>query len=116
MLGHEMLAEELERGVLLATVERRIRGIRIRRCQTIKLVVDEKDVSPPDSMEWYGFEHSELPTLILSDRVPLTRQTLGRDLSRTIARLIDTRLRFLGVTPIAPRARSGRRHTGGAQR
>ena len=95
LLGHEMLAEELERGVLRVTVERRIRAIRLRRCQTIKLVVDEKDMSPPNSMEWYGFEHSELPTLILSDGVPLTRRTLGRDLSRAIARLIDTRLRFL---------------------
>ena len=40
-------------------------------------------------------EHSELPTLILSNRVPLTWPTLARDLSRTVARLIDPRLRFL---------------------
>ena len=50
---------------------------------------------PKDSMAWYPFEHPELPTLILSDRVPLTRATLGRDLSRAVSRLIDTRLRFL---------------------
>ena len=95
LLGHEILAEGLERGVHRVTVERRIRAIRVRRCQTITLVVDEKDVSPRDSMECYGAEHSELPTLILSDRVPLTWPTLGRDLSRTVARLIDPRLRFL---------------------
>ena len=94
ILGHEMLAEELERGVKRATVERRVRTIRVRRCQTIALVVDEKDASPQDSTAWYGFEHPELPTLILSDRVRLTWTTLSRDLSRTVSRLIDTRLRF----------------------
>lgn len=95
LLGHEMLAEGLERGIQGVTIESRVRVIRVRRCQTITLVVDEKDVSPRDSMAWYGFEHPELPTLILSDRVALAWRTLGRDLSRTVARLIDTRLRFL---------------------
>ena len=95
LLGHEILAERLERGIHRVTLERRIWAIRVRCCQTITLVVDEKDVPPQDSMECYGVEHSELPTLILSDRVPLTRLTLGRDLSRTVARLIDPRLRFL---------------------
>ena len=95
LLGHEILAEGLERGILRVTVERRIRAIRVRRCQTITLVVDEKDVPPQDSMEFYGVEHPELPTLILSDRVPLVWPTLGKDLSRTVARLIDSRLRFL---------------------
>ena len=95
LLGHEILAEGLELGVQRVRIERRIRAIRVRRCQTITLVVDEKNASPGDSMPWYAFEHSELPTLILSDRVPLARRTLGRDLSRTVARLIDTRLRFL---------------------
>ena len=95
LLGHEILADRLERGILLATVERRIRAIRVRHCRTITLVVDEKDAPPQDSMDCYGVEHPDLPTLILSDRVPLAWPTLARDLSRTIARLIDHRLRFL---------------------
>ena len=49
LLGHEILAETLERGVLRATVERRIRSIRIRRCHTIALVVDQEDLSPRTS-------------------------------------------------------------------
>ena len=95
LLGHEILADRLERGILRVTVERRIRAIRVRRCQTITLVVDEKDAPPQDSMDYYGVEDPDLPTLILSDRVPLAWPTLARDLSRTIARLIDPRLRFL---------------------
>ncbi len=95
ILGHEMLAEELERGIQRTTVERRVQTIRVRRCQTISLVVDEEDATPKDSMKWYGVPHPVLPTLILSDRVRLTWTTLSRDISRTVSRLIDTRLRFL---------------------
>ena len=95
LLGHEMLADRLERGILRVTVERRIRAIRVRRCQTITLVVHENDAPLQDSMVCYGVEHPELPTLILPGRVPLRWPTLARDLSRTIARLIDPRLRFL---------------------
>ena len=95
LLGHEILADRLERGVHRVTVERRLRAIRVRRCHTIRLVVDEEDTPPQDSMECYGVEHPDLPTLILSDRVPIAWPTLARDLSRTVARLIDPRLRFL---------------------
>ena len=95
LLGHEILAEGLERGVLRTTVERRIWAIRVRRCETITLVVDEENESPQESMMSFGFEHPDLPTLVLSNRLPLAWTTLGKDLSRKVARLIDTRLRFL---------------------
>ena len=95
LLGHEILAERLERGVQRATVERRVRAIRVRRCRSITLVVDENEVSPRGAMNWYGFEHAKLPTLILSEDVPLSWLTLSRDLSRTVERLLDTRFRFL---------------------
>ena len=95
MLVHEILAEGLERGFHRATVERRIRAIRVRRCRSISLVVDENEVSPRGAMNWYGFEHVELPTLILSQNVPLSWLTLSRDLSRTVQHLLDTRFRFL---------------------
>ena len=51
LLGHEILADRLERGILRVTVERRIRAIRVRRCHTITLVVDEKDTPPQESMD-----------------------------------------------------------------
>ena len=95
LIGHEMLAEQLERRVQHATIERRLRAIRIRKCRTISLVVDDRDVSPKEGVACYGFEDRDLPTLILSERVQLGWLTLGRDLSATISRLVDTRLRFL---------------------
>lgn len=95
LLGHEILAERLERGVQRTTVERRIRALRVRRCRSLSLVVDECEVAPQDAMDWYGFEHAELPTLILSEDVPLSWLTLSRDLAETVQRLLDTRFRFL---------------------
>ena len=95
LLGHEFLAERLERGVQRATVERRIREIRVRRCRSISLVVDDNELSSGSAMDCYGFEHAELPTLIVSEDVPLSWQTLSIDLSRTVQRLLDTRFRFL---------------------
>ena len=95
LLGHEILAEGFERVVRHQAVEQRIRSIRLRRCQTITLVVDENDASGRDSMAFYSFYDSKLPTLILSARLPLTWPSLGNDLSRAISRLIDRRLRFV---------------------
>lgn len=95
LLGHEILAERLERGVQRTTVDRRVRAIRVRRCRSISLVVDGDEVSPRDTLKWYGFDHAELPTLILSEDVRLSWLTLSRDLSETIQRLLDTRFRFL---------------------
>ena len=95
VLGHELLAEGLERNIRRATVERGIRAIRVRRCQSISLVVDGQVVSPGEGMASYGVDHDDLPTLILVDRLRLTRSSLGWDLSRTVSRLVDTRLRFL---------------------
>jgi len=94
LLGHEILAERLERGVRRETVERRIRAIRLRRCRSISLVIDDNQLSSPN-MDFYGFEHPELPTLILSEDIPLSWLTLSRDLSLIIQRLLDTRFRFL---------------------
>lgn len=94
VLGHELLGEQLERGVLRDTVDRRIRAIRVRRCKEITLVVDEERVSS-NEMTLYAFEHEELPTLILSDRLQLDWGTLANELSRSISQLIDTRSRFL---------------------
>ncbi len=51
LLGHEILAETLERGVQRTTVEQRIRAIRVRRCRLITLWVDENEVSPQGGMK-----------------------------------------------------------------
>ena len=95
VLGHQLLAEQLERGVLRDTVDRRIRAIRVRRYKSISLVVDKEEMFPSENMKLHTFEHAELPTLVLSDRLQLNWRTLATELSRPVSRLIDPRLQFL---------------------
>lgn len=96
VIGHELRGEQLERGIRSATVDRRARAIRVRRCEAMTLVVDDdEEVSPTEQLRWYAFEHGELPTLILTDDLALDWMTLARSLSGGISRLIDARLRSL---------------------
>ena len=95
VIGNELRGEQLERGIQSSTIDRRIRAIRIRRCETMTLVVDDKEVSPSGQLGWYAFEHDTLPTLILAHDLPLNWITLAGSLSSGISRLIDNRLRSL---------------------
>ncbi len=93
VIGHDVLGEQLERGIQTATVDRRTRAIRVRFCDSISLVVEDEKI--PSSDEWSAFEDNKLPTLILTNGLTLNWQTLARDLSRDISRLVDTRLRSI---------------------
>lgn len=101
VLGHELLGEQLERGIPSSTVNRRTRAIRVRYCKTITLAVE--DVPSNENMMWYAFEHDTFPTLILADDLltnspdglSLNWKILAESLSRPISQLIDRRLRFL---------------------
>lgn len=95
VIGHELLGEQLERGIQRATIDRRARAIRVRRCKTITLVVDNVEVSPHEPLQWYAFEHEELPTLIVTHGLTLNWKTLASKLSGGLSRLIDARLRSL---------------------
>ncbi|MGF6409391.1 sacsin N-terminal ATP-binding-like domain-containing protein [Paraburkholderia sp. MM5482-R1] len=98
VIGHELRAEALERGILSTTVNRRVRAIRVRRCSEISLILDDETLKTSDQLPWYAYEHDELPTLILNDELPLSLATLAETLSGGIARLIDPRLRSLENT------------------
>ena len=93
VIGHELLGEQLERGIQSSTIDRRIRAIRVRRCKAITLVVDDEEVTPSEHLSWYAFEHETLPTLILTDNLSLDWITLADQLSDGLSRLIDNRLR-----------------------
>jgi hypothetical protein len=93
IIGHEVGSEQLERGVLPSTVDRKARAIRVRECEELSLVVDGQGVMPTEHMTHYAFEHEDIPTLILTRRFVLDWSSLAQSLSASIARLIDTRLR-----------------------
>jgi len=93
VIGHEIRGEQLERGIQSSTIDRRIRAIRVRRCDAMTLVVDDEEVSPSEHWGWYAFEHETLPTLILTHSLSLDWMTLAGMLSGGLSRLIDSRLR-----------------------
>ena len=93
VIGHELLGEQLERGIQSSTIDRRVRAIRIRRCEALTLVVDDEEVSPSEHLGWYAFEHETLPTLILTHDLSLDWMTLAGPLSGGLSRLVDSRLR-----------------------
>ncbi len=93
VIGHQLRGEQLERGIQSSTIDRRMRTIRVRRCESITLVVGDEVVSPSEHLSWYAYEHDELPTLILADNVTLDWKTLAGPLSGDMLRLIDSRLR-----------------------
>jgi Domain of unknown function (DUF3883) len=95
VIGHELCSEQLERGVPAATVDRKARAIRVRICEDLSLVVEGHEASPTEQMTHYAFENDDLPTLILTRKTVIDWSSLGRTLSGSIARLIDTRLRSL---------------------
>ena len=93
VIGHELRGEQLERGVLASTVDRRARAIRVRRCGKLALLVEGHDVSPADALAYYAIPDDKFPTLILADDVALNWNSLAHPLGPAIARLIDPRLR-----------------------
>ena len=93
VLGNELRGEQLERGIQSTTIDRRVRAIRVRRCATITLVVDDEEVSPSEHLRLYAYEHDTLPTLILTHDLLLDWRTLAGTLSGVLSRLIDSRLR-----------------------
>jgi hypothetical protein len=95
VIGHEIRGEQLERAILSSTVERRVRSIRVRRCDRISLVIEGEEVAPAELMAYHAFEDEHLPTLILTNPFPLNWTDVARSLSGPISRLIDSRLRSL---------------------
>jgi len=76
VIGNELRAERLERGIFGSTLERRTRAIRVRICEEISLVVGGQEISPHENTPYYAYEHEELPTLILTDALPMNWTTL----------------------------------------
>lgn len=91
VVGHELLAQQLEKAIPSSRIEARIRAIRLRRCEQISLLVNGKEVSAYKD-HYYAFEHDDVPTLILANELSLDWRTLAR-VANSISRLIDVRLR-----------------------
>ena len=93
IIGSALRGEQLERGIQSSTIDRQVRSIRVRRCESINLIVDDDSVSLSEHMDWYAFQHDALPTLIMSHDLSLDWLTLAGPLSDGLSRLIDRRLK-----------------------
>ena len=95
VIANEVLGERLERGIPSAHIERRMHAIRMRTCGRISLLVGGKEVDASADISCWPHEHDTLPTLIVTESLPLTWKTLALELCNPISRLIDTRFRAL---------------------
>jgi hypothetical protein len=87
VLGHEMGARDLEKGLQAATLEERFRRIRLRVCTVIELRSAEGVVKP---LERYVYRDDDRPTLIVTGA--LDRQQLA-DSAAQLSLLIHANLR-----------------------
>jgi len=95
VIANEVIGENLERGILHTTLDKRIRSIRIRRCRSISLTVAGQDVVSGSRMQWYAYRDEAKPTLILTDDIIIDWPRLAKGLAAELSKLIDARLRSL---------------------
>lgn len=95
VIANEVIGENLERGILHTTLDKRIRSIRIRRCRSISLTVAGREVASDSRMAWYAYRDEASPTLILTDGITIDWPRLAKGLAAELSKLIDARLRSL---------------------
>lgn len=95
VIAREVIGENLERGILHTTLDKRIRSIRTRRCSSISLKVVDQEVAGGSQLEWYAYRDEHSPTLILRDGVTMDWPRLAKGLAAELSKLIDARLRSL---------------------
>ena len=106
VLANEVLGHALERQISSASVDQRLRRVRLRRCSTIKLSVAGAAVE--EVLPFYALPDDELPTLVVGDDQEITWSVLA-DAAPALSTLLDRRMRSLetlllrlaarGVTP-----------------
>ena len=95
VIANEVIGENLERGILHTTLDKRIRSIRIRRCRSISLTIAGQEVASGSRMQWYAYRDESSPTLILTDGIAIDWPRLAKGLAAEVSKLIDARLRSL---------------------
>ena len=98
VIANEVIGENLERGILTTTLDRRIRSIRVRKCKSIALTVAGQEVANGSYLQWYAYRDGASPTLILTDGITIDWPRLAKGLAAELSKLIDTRLRSLELT------------------
>ncbi|CUJ83467.1 hypothetical protein RUE5091_00113 [Ruegeria denitrificans] len=97
VIANEVIGENLERGILATNLDKRLRLIRIRRCNSISLTVAGQDVASGGRMQWYAYQDDAKPTLILTEDIPIDWPRLAEIIAAELSKLIHARLRSLEI-------------------
>jgi hypothetical protein len=92
VLANEVLGQALERQISSASVEQRLRRVRVRRCATIKLSVGGAAVE--EVLPFYALPDEDHPTLVIGGGQDISWSVLA-DAAPTLSSLLDRRMRSL---------------------
>jgi hypothetical protein len=95
VIANEVIGENLAKGILPGTLDKRIRAIRVRKCISISLTVVDQEVAGGNRIKSYAYRDEANPTLILADSLGIDWPRLAKGLAAVISKLIDSRLRSL---------------------
>jgi hypothetical protein len=90
LLANEVLGRELERQISTASVEQRLRRVRVRLCDNIELRVSGAGAGDPITV--YAYDDPDLPTLLLAGVDDFTWSVLV-DATPALSSLLDRRMR-----------------------
>lgn len=92
VLANELLGRELERQISSSAVDQRLRRVRLRHCENIRLAVAGAAVD--EALPFFALPDDEHPTLVVGNGQELTWSVLA-DAAPYLATLLDRRMRSL---------------------
>lgn len=92
VLANELLGRELERQISSSAVDQRLRRVRLRHCEDIRLAVAGAQVD--EALPFFALPDDEHPTLVIGNGQELTWSVLA-DAAPYLATLLDRRMRSL---------------------
>ncbi|MFN3302150.1 MAG: sacsin N-terminal ATP-binding-like domain-containing protein [Roseateles sp.] len=92
VLANEVLGRELERQISSATIEQRLRRVRLRHCEEIRLAVGGIPVD--EALPFFAFPDDDNPTLVVGNGQKMTWPVLA-DAAPYLSVLLDGRMRSL---------------------
>lgn len=98
ILANEVAGEQLAIRIPSDHINRKVRSIRLRWCQSIDFAIGGQQLESVSAVKCYGISNPENPTLIIKQDIELNWRNLALHLAPEISKLIDSRLRALQPT------------------
>ena len=92
-IGNEIRGEQFERSIPSAAILKRASEIRLRRCESMNLMVNNKVLQSSAQLNWYAYSYKKPLTLIVTDEVEFDWKTLTGPLFDDVLRLVHGNLK-----------------------